>query len=246
MVGIPGASLAQLHIAQTLPVAEVFGPTVQGEGPHTGRRCWFVRLGDCNLHCSWCDTKFTWDWQHHDRDAELEDLTVVQVVDRLRALGARHSDMVVLTGGEPLIHHHKAAFRELIATGYSWHLESNGTIWPGGTVARLFTHVTLSVKIGQTDDPEKRRIKPKAIARWVDWGVCWKFVVRDGYDVKVVADLTRQYGIPPDQVWCMAEGTKPMKFLQRQADLADTIVGYGFNLSTRLHLLAWPESDKGR
>ena len=43
----------------TLVVAEVFGPTVQGEGPSAGRRASFIRLGGCNLHCDWCDTKFT-------------------------------------------------------------------------------------------------------------------------------------------------------------------------------------------
>src|SRR5437764_321458 len=38
----------------TLVVSEVFGPTAQGEGPALGRRCGFVRLGGCNLSCSWC------------------------------------------------------------------------------------------------------------------------------------------------------------------------------------------------
>jgi 7-carboxy-7-deazaguanine synthase len=160
--------LAQLQVdkPQTLPVAEVFGPTIQGEGPHAGRRCWFLRLGECNLHCAWCDTKFTWDWDNHQREAELEDLTMPEIVGRLRDKGARHGDVVVLTGGEPLIHYNRPAFRALVETGYRWHLESNGTIWPGDKVANAFAHVTLSVKVAQEDDPEKRRIKPGAIARW--------------------------------------------------------------------------------
>jgi 7-carboxy-7-deazaguanine synthase len=39
-----------------LVVNEIFGPTIQGEGPNLGRRCGFVRLGGCNLECSWCDS----------------------------------------------------------------------------------------------------------------------------------------------------------------------------------------------
>jgi 7-carboxy-7-deazaguanine synthase len=254
MVGIPGVALAQLQVdkPQTLPVAEVFGPTIQGEGPHAGRRCWFLRLGECNLHCAWCDTKFTWDWDNHQREAELEDLTMPEIVGRLRDKGARHGDVVVLTGGEPLIHYNRPAFRALVETGYRWHLESNGTIWPGDKVANAFAHVTLSVKVAQEDDPEKRRIKPGAIARWLKWSeafsrpVAWKFVVRDGSDLRNVHRLTVKHGIPASQTWIMAEGTDPYKILRTQCALADDVVRRGFNLSTRLHTLVWPDSKKGR
>lgn len=247
----------------TLPVAEIFGPTFQGEGPHTGRRCWFVRLGDCNLHCSWCDTKQTWDWTTHDRDTELTNLPVPTIHRYLYDLGARtrsngdQSDMIVLTGGEPLIHYHDPAFRHLLALPYRWHLESNGTIWPGIDVATRLEHVSLSVKIAQDDDPEKRRIKPKAIKQWLSLSdgahsssltppVAWKFVVRDGYDVAVVEDLVNTHRIPRRDVWCMAEGTEPMPLLNHQAVVADSVLAAGFNLSTRLHVLAWPDQHRGR
>jgi len=45
----------------TLRVAELFGPTVQGEGPAAGERAAFVRLSGCPLACAWCDTPYTWD-----------------------------------------------------------------------------------------------------------------------------------------------------------------------------------------
>src|SRR4029450_7825218 len=57
--------------APELVVSEVFGPTFQGEGPSVGRRAGFVRLGRCNLDCSWCDTPYTWDWERHDPAVEL-------------------------------------------------------------------------------------------------------------------------------------------------------------------------------
>lgn len=250
---IPGVSLAQLHVGTTLPVAETFGPTVQGEGPHTGRRCWFLRLGDCNLHCSWCDTKFTWDWTTYKRDEQVEELTAEQIIDRLYlgGEGAQAGDMVVMTGGEPLIHHHKPAFRDFLGSRFKVHLESNGTIWPGQAVARRFHHVTLSVKVAQSDDPEKRRIKPKAIAYWREYGwehprhVAWKFVVRDGYDLGVVDQLVQDHELPREDVWIMAEGTNPYTLLNRQAALASEVIGRGFNITTRLHTLLWPNDERG-
>lgn len=43
-----------------IKINEIFGPTVQGEGAAEGRHCMFVRVADCNLQCTWCDTAYTW------------------------------------------------------------------------------------------------------------------------------------------------------------------------------------------
>ena len=69
-----------------LVVAEVFGPTFQGEGPSIGRRAGFVRLGRCNLDCSWCDTPYTWDWDRFDPAKELRHESVTSVLAHLDAM----------------------------------------------------------------------------------------------------------------------------------------------------------------
>ena len=43
-----------------IPVAEIFGPTIQGEGPHVGMKTMFVRVVGCDFKCAWCDSKFAW------------------------------------------------------------------------------------------------------------------------------------------------------------------------------------------
>ncbi|MDU4929904.1 MAG: 7-carboxy-7-deazaguanine synthase QueE, partial [Staphylococcus epidermidis] len=44
-----------------IPVLEIFGPTIQGEGRVIGRKTMFVRTAGCDYRCSWCDSAFTWD-----------------------------------------------------------------------------------------------------------------------------------------------------------------------------------------
>ncbi|HKK42390.1 MAG TPA: 7-carboxy-7-deazaguanine synthase QueE [Bacteroidales bacterium] len=76
-----------------LPLVEEFF-TLQGEGFQTGRAAYFIRLGGCDVGCSWCDTRFSWNPDIHPLvDAD-------SIVDHVSESGA---DSVVVTGGEPLI-----------------------------------------------------------------------------------------------------------------------------------------------
>jgi 7-carboxy-7-deazaguanine synthase len=73
-----------------LRVAEIFR-SIQGESTHAGLPCTFVRLTGCSLRCVWCDTAYAFEGG--------EDLSVEEVLARISALG---TDLVELTGGEPL------------------------------------------------------------------------------------------------------------------------------------------------
>lgn len=77
---------------QRLPLIDVFY-TIQGEGYHTGKAAYFIRLGGCDIGCRWCDTKFAW---HPD----LFDLTDIQ--DIVSSAATYPAKAVVVTGGEPL------------------------------------------------------------------------------------------------------------------------------------------------
>lgn len=220
-----------------LPVSEVFGPTFQGEGPHTGRRTGFVRLGLCNLSCEWCDTPYTWDTTRYDVAAECPDTPVEKVHDQLRSLDV---DTVCLSGGEPLMHRNK--LQDLLTPEWRWHAETNGTIPPPPWWADTVEHTSVSPKVA-TADPEKKRIKPQALSRWnllaEDGRACFKFVARHHGDLDTVAEVTERVGIDPAHVWVMPEGTTSRDLLVRHRELAQAIEDHGWHTSTRLHVLLY-------
>lgn len=118
---------------QDLVVNEIFGPTVQGEGRSLGRRCAFLRLGGCNLSCSWCDTPYTWDWTGagesgvaHDPRKELHRRPVEEVVAELLGFD---TELIVISGGEPLGQQERLIplVAALTARGKEIEIETNGT-----------------------------------------------------------------------------------------------------------------------
>ncbi|MES9168972.1 7-carboxy-7-deazaguanine synthase QueE, partial [Cutibacterium acnes] len=148
---------------ERLPVSEVFGPTIQGEGPHAGRTCHFIRLGGCNLSCSWCDTPYS-TGQHGIPLSTVPRVMVDDVVAQIP-----HGAMVVLTGGEPLMHARRAGFRALLVRlknhGCEVHVETNGTIVPH-ELAPLFDHITVSPKLGA---PMRNQHHNPTLGQWDTW-----------------------------------------------------------------------------
>ena len=76
-----------------LPLVEEFY-SIQGEGYHTGKAAYFIRIGGCDVGCSWCDTKFSWNPNLHP---------VVPAEQILEHVTAFPAAAVVVTGGEPLM-----------------------------------------------------------------------------------------------------------------------------------------------
>src|SRR5262245_9167462 len=100
----------------TLPVMEQFY-TLQGEGFHQGRAAYFIRLGGCDVGCVWCDVKDSWDASKHPR-WKIDDLKV--------KVKETPAEIVVITGGEPLMHDLEQLTSELQAAGLKTHIETSG------------------------------------------------------------------------------------------------------------------------
>lgn len=116
----------------TYPVMEHFH-TLQGEGVYTGKSAYFIRLAGCDVGCSWCDVKESW-----DRDAH-PDRTLEELVQAAQTSGA---PIAVITGGEPLLHQLYPLTSALRAAGLRVHLETSGS----SPLTGDFDWITLSPK----------------------------------------------------------------------------------------------------
>ena len=233
----------------SLTLSEVFGPTIQGEGPSSGRRCGFVRLGRCNLTCVWCDTAYTWDWRGLNGDAydplvELSRSEVPVVVEEILAMEV---PMVVITGGEPLLQQRGLAdlCRRFSEEGLRIEVETNGTIEPTAEVAELVDGFNVGLKLANSGVSETRRLDPVAIDAFVRLGASFKFVASATGDLAEIHRITDSHSIPADRVWVMPQGTTAEQVIGAGRLLADAVCEAGWNLSTRLHVLAWGDT-RGR
>lgn len=91
--------------------------TLQGEGYHQGKAAYFIRLGGCDVGCVWCDVKDSWDLTKHPY-YEIQDLTT-QVL-------STPAEIVVITGGEPLMHNLDKLTKELKDAGLKTNIETSG------------------------------------------------------------------------------------------------------------------------
>lgn len=231
-----------------LPVVESFGPTLQGEGPYAGRLAHFIRLGGCNLSCSWCDTPYSWDASRFDLRREIETRSVSSLLDEV----ASSSGLVVLTGGEPLLHQRSQAFVELLrglsGLGRSVHIETNGTICPSDDVVLMTDVIVVSPKLPNAHlqtTSARTTLRPEweLISRRTE--VHFKFVCESAEDVRSSKHLAALAGISPSSTWVMPQAQDKQPLLDSWPEIASAAALVGVNATLRLHLLAWG-SERGR
>ncbi|MGQ3478009.1 7-carboxy-7-deazaguanine synthase QueE [Paenibacillus sp. TY11] len=121
MVASHGAKIAPI------PVLEVFGPTVQGEGMVIGRKTMFVRTAGCDYHCSWCDSAFTWDGSAKD---QIRRLSATDIWQELKAIGGERFSHVTLSGGNPVLLPQLGELITLLRSqGIATAVETQGSRW---------------------------------------------------------------------------------------------------------------------
>jgi organic radical activating enzyme len=91
--------------------------TLQGEGAHTGTAAYFIRLGGCDVGCVWCDVKESWDANKHPK------VPVDNIVEEAKRQPGR---LVVITGGEPLMHDLGPLTKALHSQGFTINIETSG------------------------------------------------------------------------------------------------------------------------
>ena len=113
----------RIDLEEKLPIMEAFY-TLQGEGFHSGKAAYFVRLGGCDVGCVWCDVKESWEADIHPK------IKVSQILEDAKENPA---DLVVVTGGEPLTWDMSLLTKKLKDKNRKVHIETSGAYPLTGT-----------------------------------------------------------------------------------------------------------------
>ncbi|WHX38677.1 7-carboxy-7-deazaguanine synthase QueE [Mesobacillus sp. AQ2] len=110
-----------------IPVMEIFGPTIQGEGMVVGQKTMFVRTAGCDYSCAWCDSAFTWDGSGNDLIRQMD---AIEVWNELTTLGGDGFSYVTISGGNPALLKNLSSLVNLLKEkNINICLETQGSKW---------------------------------------------------------------------------------------------------------------------
>jgi 7-carboxy-7-deazaguanine synthase len=110
-----------------IPIIELFGPTIQGEGMLLGKSTHFLRTGGCGYRCTWCDSMHAVDPEQVKNNRTM--MTVDQIISKLKKMP--FAPWLTLTGGDPCIHERlEDLFHPLMIMSMRVNVETQGEFWP--------------------------------------------------------------------------------------------------------------------
>jgi 7-carboxy-7-deazaguanine synthase len=227
----------ETHSPLVLRLSEIFD-SLQGEGVNAGMPCRFVRLALCNLHCHYCDTKYTWDFEHFAYEKEVREVALGQVVEQLGSAPAGH---VVITGGEPLLQQRALAkVFEQVPRELFLEIETNGTRVPSASLLERVNQWNVSPKLASAGDSEAMRIRPEALLALRDSGRAYlKLVVRSEQDRDEAEALRVRFGFARERTLLMPEAATPEELEARSPAVAAWSQALSVRFSSRLHVTLW-------
>ncbi|MGL4399043.1 MAG: 7-carboxy-7-deazaguanine synthase QueE, partial [Luteolibacter sp.] len=180
--------------------------TLQGEGVSVGAPAVFIRASRCNLHCVWCDTDHTWNfegtpWAHEKdsvpgyakfRKSEVScEISPAQAAERILAFACPRT---VITGGEPMLQEN--AFLEMIGhirvrqPEHQFEVETNGTRKPTLAFHDAVNQFNVSPKLTNSNMPESLRLNAETLNFFANSPKSWfKFVVAEPADLGEIETL---------------------------------------------------------
>lgn len=253
-----------------IKINEIFGPTVQGEGAAEGRHCLFVRVADCNLQCTWCDTAYTWAFNQRladkleipveqqlndgtgrtffSREENLKLMEPLQVEETLAGLWDIYHKptMIVISGGEPMMQCNELEPLAQMLNLYDnmIHVETAGTIIPTDGFDRYVTQYNVSPKLAHSGNRLALRRKENVLQWFGNDDRAWfKFVVRSLSDLDEVDEIVSIAGVDHHRVMVMPEGVTAQKNMTIAQELmkGDEVTKRGYGISFRTHILLWKD-----
>lgn len=223
-------------------VSEIFY-SIQGEGINIGTPCVFLRLTHCNLHCTWCDTKYSWDFsKNHD---EIKTINSETVYKTLTSFYCKH---LVLTGGEPLLHFNKellVLLSRLKANGWYIEVETNGTILPASESKKYIDQWNVSPKLKNSGNNKSLREIPQALEFYSRLpNSYFKFVIDARKDIVEVTEIVKKYKIDSSKIILMPQSIEANELKMKSIWLIDLCKKYNYRFSPRLHIEIWGNKRK--
>jgi len=231
---------------------------VQGEGKTIGKPMIFLRCSMCNLHCNFCDTFYTWNFEDNPtigkdhkyagkvkREDYIKQMTVAEVIDEIEKIGIK---AVNFTGGEPTMQQKdnleiiKSLYTKWRQTGH-FETETNGTLKMNQLYLEFLTQINCSPKLKSSGNLDQARSRPEVIKQLRDSGkTIFKFVVgKETYkqDIIEIKQWQNQNSISNNVVYLMPEGIERQKIIEGTRFLMDNFASQGYNISTRLQVICY-------
>ncbi|MDQ0298754.1 7-carboxy-7-deazaguanine synthase [Salibacterium salarium] len=173
-----------------VPVLEIFGPTIQGEGMVIGQKTMFLRTGGCDYRCSWCDSAFTWDGSQKPDLMEAE-----EIIEQLKKQGGDVFNHVTISGGNPALHSGLAeVISQLQRSGIKTAVETQGTMWQDWM--REIDDVTISPKApssGMETNWDQLDVYVSELLERPGKDISLKVVIFDEADLAYAANVHERY-----------------------------------------------------
>ena len=226
-----------------MQVNEIF-KSIQGEGPNFGKPAIFLRTAQCNLKCTWCDTKYTWDWKNYDFQKEVKEMTIDEVKDAILDLEIKH---LVITGGEPLLQQDVLAdLLSFLKPDFYVDVETTCTILPNKMLTDLIDQWNVSPKTKNSGNPLELCENNECYYFFANQENCFfKYVVENESDIPEIKKFVTKYNIPENRVQLMTQASTKEEISMKEKSISELAKLHNFSFSPRLHVAMWG-SQRGK
>lgn len=237
--------------------------SLQGEGKYSGKLAIFVRFAGCNFNCLGfgvkleknnqiligCDTirsVFTKEFKE-----SYENLNSNELFKRVNELKKDFYPIVVITGGEPLIHHENHEFnafiKALVNAKFEVHFESNASIEIDFDKYPIYKECifALSVKLQNSGVSREKRLNFKALKAFKKHAKdsFYKFVLSTKDLENSSKEILEILNEAPNEVFCMPMGENRQNLENNALKIAEFCIKNGYNYSDRIHIRLWNDKE---
>lgn len=214
----------------TLFITDIF-QSIQGEGPKLGTPSIFLRLGMCNLQCTWCDTPYTW----KEGQTDYKEKSFSEIIQEITTLcKEKKITNLVITGGEPLLQQKNIA--KLLAdpalANMEIEFETNGSQTLCNEIKELKQSISFNISPKLADSGNKEyqlHFYPHSVL---------KFVYVKKESEALIDKFLEKYKeeVADIPVLIMPEGTTIDEMSKKHTKVLSYCLKKGFRFTPRLHI----------